>query len=138
MGIFIVVVLLATMAVTSMTKVSPEIRKLMAEFTNACLSETKATNEMVERAMNNEFSNDIRLKKFLVCTGKKSGYIDECNNFDKEALKNALIMMYGFEDKMDKIVQECLVDQGNALDTAFELVKCYHAKIPVAELLKEQ
>nr|UWL63309.1 odorant binding protein 19 [Pagiophloeus tsushimanus] len=119
--------------VTVKTELTVEQREKLTNMANRCTKETGATEEMVQKSMNGEFSEDPRFKEFLFCVDKQAGFVDESGKRNRDALKMQLVETFGHEDKIDNILDTCLaIEKPTPQETAFELAKCFYKELEMA------
>lgn len=92
-----------------------------------CSSNTGVAEETVMKAMNGDFSDDPKLKQYLLCSGKKMGLINEAGEIQRNFVRATLMTMISDEAKVEEIIAKCAVKMSAPEETAYEASKCMHS-----------
>lgn len=86
-----------------------------------CSGETGVEEEDVKKALRGEITETDTIKTQTLCVGKKLGILNDEGVIQTEVIKEKFSEIV---DKIDEMVEKCVVDKGNAEDTAFAFAKC--------------
>lgn len=86
-----------------------------------CASESGLDEEVIEKALDGNLPEDEKLKKHVLCVGKKMGFVNEEGEIQVDVVKEKL---GDSVDDAEELVKKCVEDKGNAEDTAFNFAKC--------------
>lgn len=75
----------------------------------------------MKKALTGEITETDIMKKHTLCVGKKLGIINEDGVIQTEVIREKFSEIV---DNVDEMVDKCVVDKGNAEDTAFAFAKC--------------
>ncbi|XP_030764827.1 uncharacterized protein LOC115889048 [Sitophilus oryzae] len=96
-----------------------------------CVKETGIDKSvLLEIIKKKEYPDNEKLKEHLLCSSKKLKFMTEDGNIDKDFISKTLIAKFKQEKIVDDIVKTCAVTKSNLLDTAFEMIKCFHQYAP--------
>ncbi|XP_076240646.1 general odorant-binding protein 56d-like [Calliopsis andreniformis] len=103
-----------------------EQKTKLAEFKNACITETGVEPQAIENAKSgNADENDQKLKCFASCMLKKVGVMNEDGSFNEEVTRKRA-PSHVTKDQVDDLINKCKDTTGDDVcDKAAKLVKCY-------------
>lgn len=68
--------------------------------------------------------NDPKITKHLICFCQKLKYVDERGIISEETARTRLARANTPQDKIDKVVKDCIVQKSTIEETVHDFVKC--------------
>lgn len=78
----------------------------------------------MKKALRGEITETDTMKEQTLCVGKKLGLLNDDGEIQTEVIKEKFSEIV---DNIDEMVEKCVVDKGDAGDTAFAFAKCTFA-----------
>jgi hypothetical protein len=102
----------------------------LQKHTKVCRAETGVSLELIAKARNGDFADDLKLKEHFLCVGKRFGLATESGQIDLHVLRSRVRKATASEEETDNIVSKCVVKKDTPRETFFELSKCIHVNLP--------
>lgn len=114
----------------SQAKLTDEQVSKLKETRKVCTEESGVDTATLDAAKKGQFADDDKFKAYLLCAGKKIGFIDAAGEPQHAVIKSKLGAAIDDQDLADKLDAECAVKKNSPEETAFEIVKCSYEKSP--------
>nr|UWL63301.1 odorant binding protein 11 [Pagiophloeus tsushimanus] len=127
-SVILLVILGAFYAVNA--DLTDEQKQKIQAYGKECVGETSVDTELIKKARAGTFTDDAKLKAFVLCMSKKLGFQNNNGEIQTEVVRQKLGGALNDADAANKLVEKCLVVKGSNEDTAFESFKCYYESTP--------
>ncbi|XP_063986206.1 uncharacterized protein LOC135167193 [Diachasmimorpha longicaudata] len=120
------VVILSTCLIGALAQELTEAQKQkVRENRDACITETGADREEVNKANKGEWADNAKIRCFTLCMLKKWGMMNDAGVLDEAAARQKMGLQMKPE-KVEEIMTKCKYLKGDtACDTAYMMMKCY-------------
>ncbi|CAH1363856.1 unnamed protein product [Tenebrio molitor] len=107
-----------------------EQAETMYKIGSKCQNEPGVSQDIVNRARNDDWEDDPKLKQQILCVSKKLGLATESGEMVVDSWRSGLRKVSINDEEVERIVNECVVKKDTPEETAFNAVKCVHKKKP--------
>lgn len=115
---------------TSQTKLSEEQVAKLVEHRKICGGQSGADAKVIEDSRQGKFADDPKLKKYLLCVGKKIEIINDANELNHSVFVGKLGALLDNQDLATQLDKKCFLKKANAEQSIWEVAKCYIANAP--------
>ncbi|XP_030764858.1 B1 protein-like [Sitophilus oryzae] len=105
-------------------QVPPDQLQKLIKYNTECRQKSGAPMPMIMAAVQGKFDDDPALKTHFFCLGKKIGFMDKDGNFDREFIKEQMSQLVKDDDKIEEVLNKCLIQLDSPEETAFQSIKC--------------
>ncbi|XP_030764820.1 uncharacterized protein LOC115889043 [Sitophilus oryzae] len=113
-----------------------EQKEKLASYHKHCLAESKVDEALVKEAKKGQISEDPAFKIYLNCFSQKIGFQDAKGVIQKDVFEQKIGKIVDDATLLEKIVNQCAVQQDNPVETSFYIEKCLHQVAPNIEIFK--
>jgi hypothetical protein len=124
------VLIVATVIASTQAVLTDKQIQQLQKHTKVCRTETGVSLELIAKARNGDFADDLKLKEHFLCVGKRFGLATESGQIDLHVLRNRVRKATASKEETDNIVSKCVVKKDTPRETFFELSKCIHVNLP--------
>lgn len=96
----------------------------LVEKSSQCQIGSGATSQEIFETIPGKFSDSPALKKHMFCMSKKLNLISENGRFRSNNIRSKLNKVIPDERKVDKLMNQCLIQKRTPTDTAYDALKC--------------
>ncbi|KAF7272389.1 hypothetical protein GWI33_014816 [Rhynchophorus ferrugineus] len=107
-----------------------ELTKLK-QYEDDCIKESGVDKSTLIRVVQNkEYVDDPKLKEHILCCCKKLKFVNDDGTVNKDQLTEKFVEKFKHKKAVEEAVKTCGIKKDTAVDTAFEMVKCFHKYAP--------
>ncbi|KAJ8924162.1 hypothetical protein NQ315_006946 [Exocentrus adspersus] len=111
-------------------EITQEQKAKLDKYREECKQQSNVDVEILKKMREGVFTDDPKLKEFLLCVSKKAGFQNEAGEVQQDVIVEKLGHAMSDEEKAKKLIEKCGTQEGSPAGVVFKVVKCLYDSTP--------